>query len=424
MKRMVITNGNVFDGNHEQLKMHAHVIIEDNMVTEITGDEISLEQFDEVIDAGGRTVIPGLVDAHVHLALTGGGAEMERMRADETAIRACKNAEEMLMRGFTTVRDAGGMVWGLKHCIDTGYTTGPRIFPSHSGIGQTSGHCDNRPGPAHQRTLTGYMSPVMDNKVWILADGVDEVLKATRDQLFLGASQIKLFLGGGIASVFDPLFTVQYTPEEIRAAVQAAKDYGTYVMAHLYTCESMQRAVRAGVMSLEHTQLMDDETARMIQDNGVWVCPCPTFAEDSMMDFIVSEDMVKKYGIVRQGVKTQTELIIKYGLNMVFGTDMATNKYFCEENQLKAFSAFGERFGSFEGLRSATGRAHDLFKLSTYRNPYPEGKLGVLEEGSFADLLIVDGNPVENLELLTDKANMRVIMKDGVVYKNTLEESR
>ena len=143
-----------------------------------------------------------------------------------------------------------------------------------------------------------------------------------------------------------------------------------------------------------------------------------------MMDFIVSDDMVKKYNIVRKGVVTQTELIIKYGLNMVFGTDMATNKYFCEENQLKAFSAFKERFGSFEGLRSATGRVHDLFKLSTYRNPYPEGKLGVLEEGSFADLLIVDGNPVEDLDLLTDKNNMRVIMKDGVIYKNTLEVPR
>lgn len=420
MKRQIITNCNVFDGNHEQLKLHSHIIIEDNLVTEISSSDVSAENFDEIIDAGGRIVIPGLVDCHVHVALTGGGSEMECMRADETAVRGAKNAEEMLYRGFTTVRDAGGLVWGIKHCIDTGYTIGPRIFPSHSGIGQTSGHCDNRPGAASMRTLTGYMSPVMDNKIWILADGANEVLKAARDQLFLGASQIKLFLGGGIASVFDPLYTVQYTEEEIRAAVQAAKDYGTYVMAHLYTCESMQRAVRAGVMSLEHTQLMDDETARMIRDNGVWVCPCPAFAEDSMMDFISTEDMQKKYRIVKQGVEQQTELIDKYHLNVVFGTDMATNKYFCEEHQLKDFGTWGRRYGSFKTLQAATGRAYDLFKLSTYRNPYPEGKIGVLEEGSFADLLIVDGNPVRQVDLLTDKNNFRVIMKDGTIYKNTL----
>ena len=191
-------------------------------------------------------------------------------------------------------------------------------------------------------------------------------------------------------------------------------------MAHLYTCESMQRAVRAGVMSLEHTQLMDDETARMICDNGVWVCPCPAFAEDSMMDFISTEDMQKKYRIVKQGVEQQTELIDKYHLNVVFGTDMATNKYFCEEHQLKDFGTWGRRYGSFKTLQAATGRAHDLFKLSTYRNPYPEGKIGVLEEGSFADLLIVDGNPVRQVDLLTDKNNFRVIMKDGTIYKNTL----
>lgn len=416
----LIKNGNVFDGNHDTLFMQANVVILDNMISEITDTFVSEERFDRVIDACGHTVIPGLIDAHVHVALTGGGAEMEPMRADETAIRGAKNAEEMLMRGFTTVRDAGGMVWGIKHCIDNGYTIGPRIFPSHSGIGQTSGHCDNRPSAASQRTIEGYMSPVMNNRVWILADGVDEVLRAVRDQLFLGASQIKLFLGGGVSSVYDPLMTVQYTFEEIEAAVKAARDYGTYVMAHLYTNESMQRAVRAGVMSLEHTQLMNEDTARMIADEGVWVCPCPSFDPNAKMDFVEGENMLRKWKMVAAGVEQQVELIKKYNLNMVFGTDMASNKYFDEENQLKDFGRFKRQFGSFEGLRAATGRVNDLFKLCTYQNPYPEGKIGLLEKGSFADLLIVEGNPLEDLDVLTDKKNMRVIMKDGVVYKNTL----
>ena len=418
--KQLIKNCRVFDGCNEALKEQAYIVIEDNLVLEIGTGVVSEERFERVMDAGNRVVIPGLIDSHVHLALTGGGDEMEPLRADETAVRAAKNAEECLMRGFTTVRDAGGMIYGVKACIDNGYTIGPRIFPSHSGIGQTCGHCDNRPGAASQRTVEGYMSPVMNNGVWVLADSPDEVRRAVRDQLFLGASQIKLFLGGGIASKFDHLYTVQMTPEEIGAAVQAARDYGTYVMAHLYTNESMQRAIRAGVMSLEHTQLMNEETARMIQDNGVWVCPCPAFTEDSMMDFKYTPDMLQKYEIVRRGVEQQTELIIKYGLNMVFGTDMATNKYFCEEHQLKDFSAYKKRFGNFVGLRSATGRAHDLFELCTYRNPYPQGKVGLLEEGAFADLLILEGNPLEDLDVLTDKENMRVIMKDGVLYKNTL----
>lgn len=416
----LIKGGNVFDGNHEALKMHANVVIEDNMVKEITNDEVSEERFERVICAEGRTVIPGLTDAHCHIALSGGGAEMECLRADETAIMAAKNAEEMLLRGFTTIRDAGGLVYGVKRCIDKGYTIGPRIFPSHSGIGQTSGHCDNRPGAASQRTVEGYMSPVMNNKIWVLADGKDEVLRAVRDQLFLGASQIKLFLGGGIASVYDPLFTVQYTYEEIATAVQAAKDYGTYVMAHLYTNESMQRAAKAGVMSFEHTQLMNEETARIIQDKGIWVCPCPSFDPNAKMDFVRSELMQKKWRLVVGGVSQQVELIEKYQLNMVFGTDMATNKYFVEEHQLQDFGYYKKNFGSFVGLRAATGRVHDLFKLCTYQNPYPEGKIGVLEEGSFADILIVDGNPVDDLDILTDKKNMRLIMKDGEIYKNTL----
>ncbi len=418
--KQLIKNCNVFDGNHRELLYNANIAMEDDLVTEIFQKDFSEEQFDRVIDGKGCTAIPGLIDAHIHLALTGGGDEMEPLRADETAVRAAKNAEECLLRGFTTVRDAGGMIYGVKACIDNGYTIGPRIFPSHSGIGQTCGHCDNRPGAASQRTVEGYMSPVMNNGVWILADSPDEVRRATRDQLFLGASQIKLFLGGGIASKFDHLYTVQMTFEEIRAAVEAAADYGTYVMAHLYTNESMQRAVSAGVMSLEHTQLMNEETARMIQANGVWVCPCPAFSEDSMMDFKYTPDMMEKYELVKKGVEKQTELIIKYGLNMVFGTDMATNRYFCEEHHLKDFSVYKERFGSFEGLRAATGRAHDLFKLCTYRNPYPKGKVGVLEKGSFADLLLIQGNPVEDLDILTDKSNMKLIMKGGTVHKNTL----
>lgn len=418
--KKLIKNANVFDGRHAELKENANIVVEGNLVKEIVKGEISEENFTEIIDAEHRVVIPGLTDAHVHLSHNT-SEDIDTVRVDELAVRSTKVARNMLLRGFTTVRDAGGITYGLKKNIDNGFLDGPRIFPSNAYISQTCGHGDTRGSRASERLFDGnYTSPSIQNRFTVIADGVPEVLRAVREQLFLGASQIKLMAAGGISSKYDPLETVQFTFEEMKAAVDAAADYGTYVMTHLYTPKAMQRAAKAGVKSFEHTTLMDDETGRIIADKGIWVMPGPQAGRPASEFGKQPPHIAKKMEIVRQGNEIATEVINKYNLNIIFGTDSFGDPQRFEARQLEDFSYFKKRFGSFKGLVSATGNVNELFKLSTYQNPYLEGKIGVLEEGAFADILIVDGNPIEDLDVLADENNIRFIMKDANVYKNTL----
>lgn len=417
--KILIKNANVFDGKHEALKIGASVIIENNLVKEILQEEVSPQSFDQVIDADHKTVIPGLTDAHVHLFFNGNGIS-DTTRLDENAVRSVRVARDMLHRGFTTVRDAGGVTYGLKKNIDNGYLEGPRIFPSNAFISQTCGHGDTRSGRADQRITDGiYTSASLQSKGTVLADGTAQMLKAVREQLFLGASQIKIMAGGGISSSYDPIQTIQFSLEEMQAAVEAAADYGTYVMAHLYTPQSMQRAAKAGVKSFEHATMMDEETAKIIDANGIWVTPGPQCGRNWHNEF-TPESVRKKSAMVRQGEELTTELIRKYDLPILFGTDSFGDPRRIDKFQLEDFSFFKKRFGSFKGLVAATGNIHELIRLTTFQNPYPEGKIGVLEEGAFADLCIVEGNPAEDLEVLADAGNMKLIMKDGRIYKNTL----
>lgn len=417
--RILIKNANVFDGKHETLKENAAIIIENKLIKEILTETVNEENFDLVLDAKHKTVIPGLTDAHVHLYYNGNGI-MDPTRLDENAVRSVQFAKDMLLRGFTTVRDAGGVTYGLKKNIDNGYLDGPRILPSNAFISQTSGHGDTRASRAEYRiTDQIYSSATLQNKATVLVDGVPQMLRAVREQLFLGASQIKIMAGGGISSAYDPIQTVQFTLEEMKAAVEAANDYGTYVMAHLYTPKAMQRAAKAGVKSFEHATMMDEEMAKIIEANQIWVTPGPQ-ANRNWHNASTPASIIKKSALVRQGEERTTELILKYNIPIVFGTDSFGDPSRVEKFQLEDFSFFKRRFGSFKGLVAATGNVHELIKLSTYQNPYPEGKIGVLEEGAFADLCIVEGNPVLNLDILADATNMKLIMKDAKIYKNIL----
>ena len=412
---IAITNANVFDGLNDRLLEQVSIIIDGEFVREITHKVIPDGCFERVIDAGGKTVVPGLIDNHVHLMFGDG-------RLDELTVHGVRNAKNLLYAGFTTIRDAGGAVYGIKKGIDEGIIEGPRIFPSYSFISQTSGHGDFRESRAAARIADHiYTSPNLMNGQSYIADGVSEVLKAVREQLFLGASQIKIMAGGGLSSQYDPVQTQQYTLEEMKAAVQAASDYGTYVMAHLYTTESIKRALKAGVKRLEHAHLLDDEAARIAKDNEVFIVPCPNFGkgkktekDEGKKEKNFYKDIARK--ALFSGVEVQTQLINKYDLNIAYGTDFI-ERFNGGNPKLNDLVSYAERFGNFKALKSATGDGYRLSKLTTYQNPYPEGKVGVLESGSYADLLIVDGNPLKNISVLTEPDNIKVIMKGGKVYK-------
>ncbi len=420
MKKL-ITNANVFNGVDNNLIENVSILIEDNLITQI--GEIDTTLADEIIDAQGGTVMPGLIDAHVHITLSAPFNVIDTMTREEVAIRSAKISEEMLMRGFTTIRDVAGNTLGLKKSIDNGYATGPRILPSMAAISQTSGHSDYRQNQAQERLANGHEdSPMMKLGAMRVADGRSEVLKAVREQLFMGASQIKIMAGGGASSTFDPLDTLQFTSDEMEAAVQAASDYGTYVAAHIHTSDAMRRAAEAGVMSFEHATIMDDDIAEIIKEKGIWVIPSyftsSLIAERKIP--LPNEETYRKTERVGKAMFKSAELIKKYDIkNIAFGTDCVgeTNVHATQLNELGAIE---QVFDTITALRMATSNCGRLFEMSTYQHPYQEGKLGQLVEGAYADLLIIDGNPLEGVACVANTDTQKLIMKDGKVYKNTL----
>ncbi|RYU71262.1 amidohydrolase family protein [Aliivibrio finisterrensis] len=416
----VITNANVFNGVDNQLQENVSLLIENNVITQIGDVDLSLAN--EIIDAKGGTVMPGLMDAHVHITMSAPFHELDKMTREEVAIRSAKVAEGMLMRGFTTVRDVAGNTLGLKNCIDNGYATGPRILPSQAAISQTCGHSDYRQNQAQERTGSHEDSPIMKTGAFKVADGRSEVLRAVREQLFMGASQIKMMAGGGASSSFDPLDTIQYTLDEMKAAVEAASDYGTYVAAHIHTADAMRRAAEAGVMSFEHATIMDDDIAKTIKDKGIFVIPS-YFTSSLIAERKIplgNETLYQKTERVGKAMFKSAELIKKYDIqNICFGTD-CVGTLDVHKTQSEELQAIETVFDSLTALKMVTSNCGRLFEMSTYKHPYQEGKLGQITEGAYADLLIIEGNPLNGVECVINPKTQKLIMKDGVVYKNAL----
>jgi imidazolonepropionase-like amidohydrolase len=371
-----------------------------------------------VIAGGGRTLMPGLIDAHVHMmfnSLSPKDMAAADMTVERLGALSAQQAEAMLMRGFTAVRDVGGPVFQLKRAIDAGKVKGPRIWPSGPMISQTSGHADLRGAHEPSRRFTGKV-PAME-QAWasVVADGRDEVLTAVRENLRLGASQIKIAAGGGTSSEYDPLDVTQYTLDEMKAAVDAADDWNTYVTVHAYHPKSVRRAIEAGVKVIEHGQLLDEPTLKLMADRGIWLSGQVLVASTEAMDPARRE----KRKPVIEGQDRVWPLAKSLGVKLAWGTD------FLFEPDLNAQqNAYLLRlkpwFTPAEILRLATVRNAELLALSGPRNPYP-GPLGVVKEGALADLLLVDGNPLSDIDLIADPArNFRVIMKDGKVYRNSL----
>jgi len=414
-------NVRVFDGKSGTVSAASNVLIKGNIIASVSTADIAVDPkaSPTIISGGGRVLMPGLIEAHWH-AMMVAPTFATALTADMGYINlvAGREAEATLMRGFTTVRDLGGPTFGLKRAIDEGITAGPRIYPSGAFISQTAGHGDFRQLSDIPRTQNTPLSYAERIGVAAIADSPDEVRLRTRENLMRGASQIKLMAGGGVSSPFGPLDTTQYTEAELHAAVEAAEDWGTYVAVHAYTPRSIKRAIDAGVLCIEHGHLLDDATAKLMAEKGIWLSIQP-FLDDEDANPVHSPMMRARQLEVIAGTDRAYALAKRYKIKTAFGTDVLFDARLAGR-QGAQLAKLVRWYTSGEALKMATGDNGQLLALSGLRSPYP-GKLGVVEEGALADLLLVDGNPVENIELISDPArNFVVIMKDGKIFKNLL----
>jgi imidazolonepropionase-like amidohydrolase len=413
-------NVRIFNGKSAALSAPSNVLVRGNVIERISVSPIAVDGNTNirVIAADGLVLMPGLIDAHWH-AFMAATPQMILMTADPSYLQllAARQAEATLMRGFTTIRDLGGPVFGLKRAIDEGVMIGPRIYPSGAVISQTSGHGDFRFVFEVPRTLGGPLSHFEVEGIAAIADSPDEVRLRTREQLRNGASQIKLMAGGGVASPYNPIESTQYTEAEIRAAVEAADNWGTYVTVHAYMPRAIRQAVAAGVKCIEHGQLIDEPTAKLLADRGIWWSLQPLLDDEDVP--ALSPESRKKALVMFAGTDNAYQLAKKYKVKTAFGSDVLFDARIAAR-QGAIFAKMVRWYTPAEALEMATADNGELMALSGFINPYP-GKLGVVEEGALADLLLVDGDPLENIKLFEDPdKNLRVIMKDGTIYKNTL----
>jgi imidazolonepropionase-like amidohydrolase len=411
-------NVKVFDGKSSKLTAPTSVLVVGNRIDEIRND-ITPPESATVIDSGGRTLMPGLIDAHVHAMLVRPTpAEALSWDVGYANLVAAAEATDTLLRGFTTVRDVGGPAFGLKRAIDEGVVAGPRIYPSGAMITITGGHGDFRQPFELPRTLGSAQTRMEQTGGSLVADSPDEVRLRVREQLMLGATQIKLSAGGGVASPHSPLDVVTFTEPELRAAVEAAENWGTYVTVHAYTPVSIQRAINAGVKCIEHGHLMDEATAAMMAKRGVWLSIQP-FREEMVEAFPPGSEQRAKFAELLAGMDSAYKMARKYKLKTAWGTDILFSPALARR-QGEFLVSLQRWYTPAEILVMATSTNAELLAMCGKRNPYP-GKLGVIEEGALADLLLVDGDPLQNIQLLADPAKtLVVIMKDGKVHKNLL----
>jgi imidazolonepropionase-like amidohydrolase len=414
-------NVRIFDGKSAALSAPVNVLIRGNIIEKISAEAIATERRADtvLIDGGGRTLMPGLIDMHWHTMLVR-PTPAALLSADIGHLNLVAGAEatDTLMRGFTTVRDLGGPSFGLKRAIDEGIVAGPRIYPSGAIITVTSGHGDFRQSFEVPRVLGSPLARQEQTGAAMIADSPDEVRVRVREQLMLGASQIKLTAGGGVASPHSPLDASTFTEAELRAAVEAAENWGTYVTVHAYTPESIRRAIAAGVKCIEHAHLMDEPTAKLIADNGIWLST-QAFPEELAEAFPPGSFERAKAMEVFAGTDRTFRLAKKYKIKTAFGTDILFSPQLARRHG-ELLAKLVQWYTPAETLVMATGTNAELLTLSGKRNPYP-GKLGIVEEGALADLLLVDGDPIADIKLIEDPAkNLLVIMKDGRIYKNTL----
>ena len=415
---IVFGNFLLFDGKSNALRGGLRLFIEGNRIKRIAGGEITPPEGARVIDCGGRVIMPGLIDAHWHTIFA--ALPLNALLSADIGyifLAASAQAERTLMRGFTTVRDLGGPSFALKQAIDEGLVTGPRIFPSGAMITTTGGHGDMRPLADLPRSPGGPLSYTELTGSAYIADSADEVRLRVREQLVLGASQIKLVGGGGVASWRTTLDMFTFSEPEFRAGVEAAADRNTYVAVHAYPPAQIQRAINAGTQCIEHGHLMDEKTAKLMAQKGIWLSTQPFVSEDDAPP-LVGQSRANLLQVIA-GTNTVYTLAKKHNVKTAFGSDLLFSSKITERQGL-ALTYLTRWYGNIDILKMATSVNGELLAMSGPRNPY-QGKLGVIEENALADLLVIDRNPINDINFVSEPdKNFMVIMKDGKIYKDIL----
>jgi imidazolonepropionase-like amidohydrolase len=418
--KILLNNVHIFNGKDEATPLGS-ILIEGEVIRRVSTGTLQAEPGTRVLDGKGLYAIPGLIDAHTHL-LFESVPKLQALLSDFAYLNlyAAKAAEKQLLRGFTTVRDLGGGSLTLAKAIDQGLYPGPRVFSSGAFISQTGGHGDFGL-PTDVPRVPGELSYPERMGMVAIADGVDLVMMRTREQLRQGASQVKLMAGGGVSSSYDPLDVTQYTEQEFRAAVQAAENWGTYVTVHAYTPHAVRTAIAGGVRCIEHGQLLDEPTIQLMAEKGVWLSLQPFLDDEYANPHPEGSANRVKQMEMQQGTDNAYRLAKKHGVKVAWGTDCLFDAKLASQ-QGKQLAKMKRWYSPYEILVMATSTNAELLSLSSKRNPYPKGPIGVLEAGAYADLILVDGNPLKDIDLVGDPENaFRLIMKGGVLYKNTLE---
>ena len=413
MSGLIVTNAQLLDTAAGELRPGASVRVEADRIVEVAEDGATLSRPDDihVIDAAGRTLMPGLIDAHVHAAITTMDLNaMARRPLTRIGIETKRVLERMLRRGFTTVRDAGGLDRGVQEALQAGLIQGPRVFRSGRVLSQTGGHGDTAPISEDPHLGTCTITTTMFSHV---ADGVDAVRRAAREELKGGADQLKIMAGGGIATPTDPIDMVQYTEEEIRAAVAEAASRRTYAMAHAYAPEAIIRAVRAGVRSIEHGNLIDATAAGVMAEHGAYLVPTLVIY-DQVAQFgralNFPEASLAKLDAVLHAGRVAVDVAATAGVKIGFGTDLLGETHDAQAHELV--------------LRAQDHRPDDILRSATTVNAEllgRSGELGVIAPGALADLLLVDGDPLRDIDLLDGQGDhLDLIVRGGETIVNKL----
>src|SRR5262245_17700102 len=410
MTQLLFKNFQLLEPEVGELQGGFELLVEGDKVKEASDKPIKAAGA-TAIDCGGRTMMPGLIDSHVHVTLSEVNIRfLEAIPLTLMTARAARLMLGMLNRGFTSVSDTGGADWGLKTAVEQGDIPGPRLYIAGAAIGPTGGHSDPR-----RRTDFGVRCHCCDAMRFGMrtSDGVSEVLKSVREQMRQGADHIKIMMSGGVASPYDPLDSLQFSPAEVAAAVEEAHAFGRYVCAHAYTPEAMTRAAHGGVRVIEHGNLIDDKTAKLMASKGMFVVAnlVAYYAmRERAAEYGMTGDMLAKNDLVIDGGLRSLEICKRAGVPVAYGTDLLGA---LQVDQSREFTIRGAVMSPIALIRAATTVGAQILRQ--------EGKLGTLKAGAYADLIVIDGDPLKSLGLFQDQGkHLAAIMKGGKFHKNRL----